>query len=946
MKNGSLRKLMIGTKCVAVDKIAESSRMSALSTAPTMVLALLGLLAYAPGLQLLGSIHPQYIPMAPSTAISFLILSIALFFVKTAYLNRVSKTAFVLVALVSLFGFLEVIGFLVDADLNFEDFILPEFGYLGSVQVGRMSPATGLFFILAGVGLLAAYIGQGWQGGSSASTLMPGIIGMILIIGSLVFLLGYLFGTPMLYDQKIIPMALTTGTAFFFLGLGLVQVAGGKAFPLNLFSGTSAYARLMRSFIPLSVGVILASSVSLHFTQRFIDLNDALTIPVLAVFFSSLAAVLVHRVARSVGERMEKNERELLLSRERYRSLFNSIRDAILVADTSRRIVDCNPAFLDLFGYSKEECLGRPTVNLYADEENFSEIGEKLRENLGSHGFLHTIYYRRRSGEIFPGETNVFYLRDAENRVIGFIGLIRDITLRIQAEEDAAKSRDRLNSLVDNLFEGLVVTDGEGSIRFVNPAACRLLGREKSRLLGAPFGFPVASDEMFEIAVNTPEGKFRYAEARATVTDWEGEASQLISLRDVTERRLAAKEREEMNAHLQKIQRIESIGTLAGGIAHDFNNILSPILGFTELAMEQVKEDSVAKERMEQVYQSALRAKDLVKQILAFSRQRDAELHPMQVAPIVKEVLKMLRSTLPATIEIREKIDSEKIIWGDASGIHQILMNLCTNAKYAVDESEGVLSVWLQDIEATPEESKGQAELEAGRYYVLLGVEDNGCGIEPAIMEKIFEPYFTTKHDGQEQGTGLGLSVVHGIVKNHGGAINVSSRLGEGTVFEVYLPCSNGLMEEQKTEIGEPEQGSEHILFVDDEPVMVQLNQQILESLGYRVSTRTSSLEALELFKSKPNSFDLLITDLTMPHMTGDKLALECKHIRPGIPVILATGFSEKISPQGAKKKWIDAFVYKPVQKTDLAGTIRELLDDTSGGPEESKRVAHRKDFK
>jgi signal transduction histidine kinase/response regulator RpfG family c-di-GMP phosphodiesterase len=382
-------------------------------------------------------------------------------------------------------------------------------------------------------------------------------------------------------------------------------------------------------------------------------------------------------------------------------------------------------------------------------------------------------------------------------------------------------------------------------------------------------------------------------------------------------------EKASMEKHLQQVQKLEAIGNLAGGIAHDFNNILSAIIGNTKLALGDVEKDSEIEDYLHEIYTAGIRAKDVVSKILAFARRSDEAIKPIQVNAIIKEVLKLIRSFTPATIEIKHCIESESRIMGNASQIHQILMNLCTNAIHAM-ENGGVLEIELKNIIVERDIRRKDMDLEVGDY-VELRVSDTGTGIDPEILEKIFEPYFTTK--GPAEGTGMGLSMVHGIVASYSGKMTVDSTLGKGSTFAIYLPVTEEQSLDRPYEFDTLQGGTERILFVDDEDMIAKMGRRMLESLGYSVTALTKSLEALDLFKSKPNDFDLVITDMTMPNMTGDKLALELMNIRSDIPVILCTGYSKIMSDETASKIGIKAFIYKPTEHADLAKTVRKVLD-------------------
>jgi signal transduction histidine kinase/ActR/RegA family two-component response regulator len=383
---------------------------------------------------------------------------------------------------------------------------------------------------------------------------------------------------------------------------------------------------------------------------------------------------------------------------------------------------------------------------------------------------------------------------------------------------------------------------------------------------------------------------------------------------------------------LQQVMKLQAIGTLAGGIAHDFNNILFPIVGYTELTMDDVPKDSQASKNLKEILKATNRAKELVQQILTFSRQSGQERKPLKVQYLIKEVSKLIRATIPSSIEIECDIDDAcGPIKGDPTQIHQVIMNLCTNAYHAMQETGGKLDVSLKEIHISYEQSIERVGMKVGKH-IELQVKDSGHGMEPQVMERIFEPYYTTKAQGK--GTGLGLSVIHGIVKSHGGDITVSSLPGQGATFKVYLPIIDEM--EVKIEADEPAiaiNGKERILLVDDEEQIIDIEQQILERLGYHVTPKTDSQEALEEFAAQPDRFDLVITDMTMPKMTGDQLARRMMDIKPQIPVILCTGFNETISEEKALAMGIDKFVMKPIVKDELASTIRTVLDNRPALP-------------
>jgi PAS domain S-box-containing protein len=397
----------------------------------------------------------------------------------------------------------------------------------------------------------------------------------------------------------------------------------------------------------------------------------------------------------------------------------------------------------------------------------------------------------------------------------------------------------------------------------------------------------------------------------------EGKPAIQIIARDITKQKF-------LERSLMQSQKMEAIGTLAGGIAHDFNNILFSIIGYSELSFDELEENSPVRNNLHEILEASKRATDLVRQILTFSRQTDHELRPVQIDLIAKETLALLRASLPTTIEIRKNIKTDAMALSDPTQLHQILMNLCVNASYAMREKGGILSIDLESVEIDTDSSGKYPDLKAGPY-INMSVRDTGHGISPEMLNRIFDPFFTTKT--REHGTGLGLSVIHGIVKNFGGAVYAFSELGKGSIFKVFIPAiERRINPEQRTKTPIPK-GTEHVLFIDDEPALAKMGKQLLESLGYQVEMITKSSDALELFRKKPDRFDLVITDMTMPNITGEKLAIELMNIRPDIPVILSSGFNYNIDEKKAMALGIRAFISKPVLKQEIAETIRNVLN-------------------
>jgi signal transduction histidine kinase len=392
----------------------------------------------------------------------------------------------------------------------------------------------------------------------------------------------------------------------------------------------------------------------------------------------------------------------------------------------------------------------------------------------------------------------------------------------------------------------------------------------------------------------------------------------LVINHDVTESRQAEQ-------RIRQVQKMEALGTLAGGIAHDFNNILMPIAINAEMALLDLKGGVIPPPHcLRLIQQAANRGRELVKQIITYSRQKEQPRSPVDILPVIKEALKFLRATIPASIRIRTSIGLESAVASaDPTQIHQVLMNLCNNAAYALREKGGVLEVGLARMEVTAESSGLYGDLKPGSF-LRLTVRDNGEGMPREVREKAFDPFFTTKRPGE--GTGMGLAVVQGIVKAHEGAVFLESEPGKGTAVQVFLPAAQPGVAGDSLPSPPATGGRERILVIDDEEIQVRSLRHMLERLGYRITGTTDPREALEVFRRDPLDFDLVITDQAMPHLTGSQLVKELLRLRPDLPIILFTGYSETLDEEGARSLGVRDFGMKPMSLQDLAGRIRKAL--------------------
>jgi len=535
-----------------------------------------------------------------------------------------------------------------------------------------------------------------------------------------------------------------------------------------------------------------------------------------------------------------------------------------------------------------------------------------------------------------------FYLQD--KAIEWFDGhLVRleiatDITARVETEESLRSSEMQYRSLFEAAQDGFFIMGLDGRIIEVNPSCCRMHGYSREELITLnplavihPDFHKFFPEMLRDLNRGKPfamegchvrkDGSFMDADVHLSPFFYEGKPHIFGVIRDISEQKKVAREQARLETQLRQSQKMEAIGTLAGGIAHDFNNILTAIMGYTDLAIHLLPKDGQVYDHLHAVSRASHRAKELVKQILAFSRNADSEHIAIRISSVVKEVIKLLRASLPATIEIRQEISNETgLILADPTQIHQVLLNLCTNAADAMEESGGVMEISLGN-EMRSFAEKGEAY---EGEFVRLSISDTGKGIDPAIQERIFEPFFTTKEKGR--GTGMGLAVVHGIVKNHKGMISMKSTPEEGTVFTLYFPVIRAGESVKSMEPEPPASGAGRILLVDDEEPVALMEEKILASRGYTVTSTTSSKEAVALFQENPLGFDLVITDQTMPQMTGIELIKKIKKIRDDIPVILCSGYSTAVNEKSAQETGAFAFLMKPFDSKLLVSVVSRAL--------------------
>ena len=638
----------------------------------------------------------------------------------------------------------------------------------------------------------------------------------------------------------------------------------------------------------------------------------------------------------------KRSEEELRRSKLYVERVANAIPNILYVYELGHdRVQYISDRVFSILGYTPDEIgkMGRGTPAILVHPDYHRSAAEYLRllSMSGEDEVIEAeIPVRHKDGQWrWMRIRSLVFMRHADGSAKSFVGTAEDITQHRLVE----KERSRLIAAVQQAPEGMLITDGKFIIEYVNPAFLRITGYEAEELVGSDVRLIRGGqqpDSFYESLRAIVRGGDSWTDiypikrkngtvcqARTSVASVRNAAGEIINYvmhcRDITEQL-------RLEEGIRQAQKMEAIGTLAGGIAHDFNNILAGIIGFAEMVLEDIPPDSKEHRRLERALKGAYRGRDLVKQILAFSRRTPQVHKNISLDEVIEDGLKLLRPALPSTINIKKTISAmADVVLADPVQIHQILMNLCANAAYAMRDVGGTLSINLSEELFSDSNRLPCSDMKPGAY-VIMSVGDTGCGIEPETLERIFDPFFTTKAPGE--GTGMGLSVVHGIAKSYGGSVTVKSLPGEGSTFSVYLPKASGRPDSEVASSPATPRGNEHVLFVDDEESLAELGRDRLTSLGYNVLASTNSREILEIFKAGPHTFDLVITDFTMPHLTGIKLAEELRKIRNDIPIILCTGHADVVSSEEAQRRGIEKILLKPFTKSEMAKAVRAALDN------------------
>jgi len=653
-------------------------------------------------------------------------------------------------------------------------------------------------------------------------------------------------------------------------------------------------------------------------------------------FFSLIIFMFIlvwnRKLKTEITER-KRIEDTLKKSEQKLKSIFRAAPTGIGVI-CDRVIQQVNDRFCEITGYSKDELTGQSAMIVYPSEEEYENVGkEKYKQikNKGT-GTVET-KFKRKDGKIIDillSSTPI----DLDNLSKGVTFTALDITYLKTKEFELLESEEKYRSMMESMKDASYICSPELYVEYMNPAMIERVGSdvtgercykaiyERDKQCSWCVFDQIIKGENVDHEVADPLNNRFYSVSNSPVFRADGALSKLTIFHDITEIK-------NIEAQLRQSQKMESLGTLSGGIAHDFNNLLYVISGNTELALEDIPKWNPVHTNLEEIKSASLRAAGIVRQLLDFGRRTDQKLEPIGAVTVIKDALKFLRSTIPTTIDIRKHLpDVDITIRADPIQINQVMMNLCINASQAMEETGGILEINADNVRLTEESAERYLDLSAGDYLKIT-VSDTGPGIAPEIIDQLFDPYFTTKETGK--GSGLGLSIVHGIVKSHEGAVSVESKLGKGTTFDLLFPVVAEKPKIETETIDEILRGHETILFVDDEESITDMTKRMLERLGYKVETSNNPVEALDSFLSKPDTFDLVISDMTMPQMTGVKLFEKLREIRSDIPVIICTGHSSLVNAESAKQLGVAGYVKKPVSRSKIAKAIRKALDKEDG---------------
>jgi len=889
----------------------------------------------------------QFVPMAPATALCLVLLGIVLMCRWGRYRNHSVRIACEVAAgFVLVFNAILLIQFASEWPLDIERWVAPEIAVSRGFALGRMSPVASIMFVLLSLAVQPSFLLLFKD--RSKRLASQGLAALVVCVAA-ILVIGYWYGTPLLYGGGFIPVALPTAVGFILLGAGLL-FDGPESMLFRLAVSESVFARFSRIAIPGAIGIILVGG---WFTLAVISRADAhyrvLSVAVTAVLTAGMVAFLMSAVARHVQAVVSDAQSALQEGEEKYRSLVMNIPDVVWTSDSYGRTTFVSSNVEGVLGFTPEEvCNDGPSAWFSRIHPEDVENVQQAFKTLFKQGLPFGIEYRikRKDGTWIwlhdraspPYEKDGVWFAD---------GVSSDVTKRRAAEQALEDNLQFVQKLVEAIPNPVFYKGVDGKYRGCNRACEDFLGLPHDAIIGKTV-YDIAPQEVAdeyrrrdrELFNNPGVQIYEYKMIRAdgterdvvfyksTFTDSSGKLAGLIAVVvDITERKRAEEEREHYRHRFMQAQKMEALGTLTGGIAHDFNNMLTVILGYSEMLLVGKEEGDPGYEDLRKIIQTTLKAAELVRTLMVCSRQAEMEPIPLDLNRQIEQLKELLARTLPRTIGIvLDLVDEPAQVSADPSQIAQMVMRLAANSAEAMPQG-GHLTIETKNVVLDEDYCRSYAGVKPGPF-VMLGVSDTGQGMDAETLERIFDPFFTTKMRDSRKGTGLGMSVVQGIVDQHGGHVTCESEIGRGTSVKIYFPAMESAKRtEAVAEPPLPRGRTETILLADDEELVRDLGKRILERSGYRVLLAANGKEALARYKKEQENISLVILDLIMPEMSGGQCLEELLKVNPGVKVLVATGFSPDAQMQQGLDKAAKGLVFKPYDVKKLLQSVRDALD-------------------